>query len=179
MFRRIHRAGSILQFLRERAPHYGPLARDDLHRFRDEIVKASVGASIAAAAGLIFACFLSVAVIVSAWDGVHRTAVAWAVCCGWGVRALRFMVCAKGHFGSAAISAHGGSARARLYEPSRGGGSTGVAVSGHQGVTPVPAMSIAPMESASAAAAVCAFARASSTCVSPWTTAFSSVARSV
>jgi hypothetical protein len=78
MFRRVHRVRSILQFLRERAPHYGPLARDDLHKFRDEIVKASVGASISAAAGLIFACFLSVAVIVSAWDGLHRTAVALA-----------------------------------------------------------------------------------------------------
>jgi len=47
-----------------------------------------VGASIAASAGLIFACFLSVAVIVSAWDGLHRTAAAWAVCCSWGVLAL-------------------------------------------------------------------------------------------
>ena len=88
MFRRVNRVKSILQFLRERAPHYGPLARDDLHKFRDEIVKASVGASISAVAGLIFACFLSVAVIVSAWDGPHRTAAAWAVCSGWGVLAL-------------------------------------------------------------------------------------------
>jgi uncharacterized membrane protein YqjE len=88
MFRRVHRIRSILQFLRERAPYYGPLARDDLHKFRDEIVKASVGASICAAAGLIFACFLSVAVIVSAWDSLHRTTVAWAVCCAWGVLAL-------------------------------------------------------------------------------------------
>src|SRR5258707_14194582 len=88
MFRRVHEVRSILQFLRERAPHYGPLARDDIHKFRDEIVKASVGASISAAAGLIFACFLSVAVIVSAWDSLHRTAVAWAVCGGWGVLAL-------------------------------------------------------------------------------------------
>src|SRR5258708_18438282 len=88
MFRRVHEVRSILQFLRARAPYYGPLARDDLHKFRDEIVKASVGASISAAASLIFACFLSVAVIVSAWDSLHRTAVAWAVCCAWGVLAL-------------------------------------------------------------------------------------------
>jgi hypothetical protein len=88
MFRRVHEVKSILEFLRERAPHYGPLARDDLHKFRDEIVKASVGASISAAAGLIFACFLSVAVIVSAWDSLHRAAVAWAVCGGWGVLAV-------------------------------------------------------------------------------------------
>ena len=88
MFRRVHRVKAILQLLRERAPHYGPLARDDLRKFRDEIVKASVGASISAAAGLIFACFLSVAVIVSGWNGPHRIAVAWAGCCGWGVLAL-------------------------------------------------------------------------------------------
>src|ERR1700693_3213000 len=88
MFRRVHRVKSLLQCLRERAPHYGPLSRDDLHKLRDEIVKASVGASISAAAGLIFACFLSIAVIVSAWDSLHRTAVSWAVCCVWGVLAL-------------------------------------------------------------------------------------------
>jgi hypothetical protein len=88
MFRRVHEVKSILEFLRERAPHYAPLARDDLQKFRDEIVNATVGASISAAAGLIFACFLSVAVIVSAWDGEHRSAVAWVVCCGWGVLAL-------------------------------------------------------------------------------------------
>ena len=95
MFRRVHEVKSIFEFLRERAPHYGPLARDDLHKFRDEIVKASVGASISAAAGLIFACFLSVAVIVSAWDGQYRTAVAWAVCGGWGVLALGGLVYAR------------------------------------------------------------------------------------
>jgi hypothetical protein len=84
MFRRVHRVKSILQFMSERVPHYGPLARDDLHKFRDEIVKASAGASICAAAGLIFACFLSVAVIVSAWDSLYRSVVVWAVCCAWG-----------------------------------------------------------------------------------------------
>src|ERR1700723_3402174 len=88
MFRRVHEVKSILEFLRERAPHYGPLARDDLHRFRDEIVKASVGARVSAAAGLIFVCFLSGGVIFSAWDSLHRAEVAWAVCCGWGVLAL-------------------------------------------------------------------------------------------
>jgi hypothetical protein len=88
MFRRVHRVESVLQFLCERAPHYGPLARDDLHKFRDEIVNALVGACVSAVAGLIFAGFLSIALIVSAWDSLHRTAVAWAVCCGWGGLAL-------------------------------------------------------------------------------------------
>lgn len=85
MFRRVHLVESILLFLRERAPHYGPLAIDDFHKFRDEIVKAAVGASVSAVAGFLFACFLSVAVIVSAWNSQHRTAMAWAVCCVWGV----------------------------------------------------------------------------------------------
>lgn len=88
MFRRVHRVKAIFQFLRERMPHYGPMARDDLHKFRDEIVKASVGACVSASAALIFACFFSIAVIVSAWDGSHRVAVAWVICCGWGVLAL-------------------------------------------------------------------------------------------
>jgi hypothetical protein len=95
MFRRVHRVRSILEFVRERMPHYAPLVQDDLHKFRNEIVKASVGAGISAAAGLIFACFLSVAVIVSAWDGLHRTAVAWAVCGGWGVLAVAGLLYAR------------------------------------------------------------------------------------
>jgi hypothetical protein len=95
MFRRVHRVKSILEFFRERAPHYAPLIRDDLHKFRDEIVKASVGASISAGAGLFFACFLSVAAIVTAWDGLHRTAVAWAVCGAWGMLAAGGLLYAR------------------------------------------------------------------------------------
>jgi hypothetical protein len=127
MFRRAHRVKSVFQFLRERAPHYGPLARDDLRKLRDELVKASVGATISAVAGLIFACFLSIAVIVSAWDSQHRIAVAWAVCCGWGVLALSGVWYArKAISGPPPFSAYGRSARARLQECSRGGGSTRV-----------------------------------------------------
>lgn len=51
MFRRVGRIRPVVRFLRGRALHYGPLARDDLYKFRDEIVKASVGASVSAAAG--------------------------------------------------------------------------------------------------------------------------------
>jgi hypothetical protein len=39
-------------------------------------------------AGLIFCCVLSLAVIVSAWDGPHRTVTAWLVRASWGVLAL-------------------------------------------------------------------------------------------
>jgi uncharacterized membrane protein YqjE len=88
LFRRVHRVKSILGFLRERVPHYGPLVREDLHKFREEIVRASVGASISAVGGLIFVCFLSLALIISAWDGTYRITVAWSVCGAWGVLAL-------------------------------------------------------------------------------------------
>ena len=87
MFEKVHRVESMVRLVREKAPHYGPLLKADLHTFREEIVRATVGAGIAAVSGLIFACFLSVAVIVSAWDGGHRITVAWAVCGAWAVLA--------------------------------------------------------------------------------------------
>ena len=83
MFERVHRVESIVRLAREKVPHYGPLLKSDLHAFREEIVRATVGAGIAAVSGLIFACFLSAAVIVSAWDSDHRIAAAWVVCGAW------------------------------------------------------------------------------------------------
>ena len=88
MFERVRLAKAAAHFARERLPYYGPLLTEDLHRFRDEIVKATLGAGLCMAAGLIFCCFLSVAVIVSAWDGPHRSTTAWLVCASWGVLAL-------------------------------------------------------------------------------------------
>ena len=88
MLEEIRESRALIHFARERLPHYGPLLTGDLRRFREEIVKATVGAGIAAVAGFIFVCFLSVAAIVSAWNGPHRIAVAWLVCGAWGVVAL-------------------------------------------------------------------------------------------
>jgi hypothetical protein len=84
----IRESRALIHLARERLPHYGPLLSGDLRRFREEIVKATVGAGIAALAGFIFVCFLSVAAIVSAWNGPHRIAVAWLVCGAWGVVAV-------------------------------------------------------------------------------------------
>jgi cell division protein FtsL len=50
--------------------------------------KATVGAGVSAVAGLIFVCFLSQAVIVTAWDSSHRILVAWLVCLVWAVLAV-------------------------------------------------------------------------------------------
>lgn len=88
MLEEIRESRALIHFARERLPHYGPLLSGDLRRFREEIVKATVGAGIAALAGFIFVCFLSVAAIVSAWNGPHRIAVAWLVCGAWGVVAV-------------------------------------------------------------------------------------------
>ena len=85
---RVRETAALIHFVRERLPHYGPLVSGDLRRFREEIVKATTGACVAMIAGLFFACFLSVAAIVSAWNGPHRIAAAWLVCGAWGVVTL-------------------------------------------------------------------------------------------
>lgn len=88
MLEKVRETRALLHFAREHLPHYGPLVSADMQRFREEIVKATVGAGIAVIAGLIFACFLSVAVIVSVWNGPHRIAAAWLVCAAWGIATL-------------------------------------------------------------------------------------------
>jgi hypothetical protein len=88
VLQRIRESRALVHFVRERLPHYGPLVSGDLRRFREEIVKATVGASVAIVAGLFFACFLSVAVIISAWNSPHRIAAAWLICGAWGLMAL-------------------------------------------------------------------------------------------
>jgi hypothetical protein len=92
---RVRETGALIHFVRERLPHYGPLVAGDLRRFREEIVKATAGACVAMIAGLFFACFLSVAAIVSAWNGAHRIAAAWCVCGVWGVVTLIGLVVAR------------------------------------------------------------------------------------
>jgi hypothetical protein len=88
VFEKVRLLKIVTHFARERLPHYGPVLAEDLRRFRDEIVKAVVGAAVSAVAGLFFCCFLSIAVIVSMWDSTHRTLVAWLVCGGWGLLAV-------------------------------------------------------------------------------------------
>jgi uncharacterized membrane protein YqjE len=88
MFERVRRVRTLARFVEERGPSYGLALSEDLHRFRLEIVKAAVGAAMAAAAGLMFACFLSVALLVSAWDGSHRVLVAWMLAVSWALPAL-------------------------------------------------------------------------------------------
>jgi hypothetical protein len=88
LFERIGEARALFHFVGERLPHYAPLVTGDLRRFRDEIVGGTVGACVAMGAGFMFACFLSVAAIVSAWNTPHRVLAAWIVCGGWGLISL-------------------------------------------------------------------------------------------
>ena len=95
VFQTIRESEALVHFVRERLPHYGPLVSGDMRRFRDELIKATAGATIAAAAGLIFVCFLSVAVLVTASPGTHRTVAAWIVCGIWGLIALVGLLTAR------------------------------------------------------------------------------------
>ena len=88
MFRRAHQVNSLFHFLRERLPHYVPLLQKDAHELRDEVVRATVGAGVSAAAGLLLAIFVSFAVVVSAWDGRYRIMAAWMVCLAWAAIAI-------------------------------------------------------------------------------------------
>jgi hypothetical protein len=88
VFERVAEARALFRFVGERLPHYAPLVSGDLRRFRDEIVGGTVGACVAMVAGFMFAGFLSVAAIVSAWDTPHRIAAAGVVCGGWGLISL-------------------------------------------------------------------------------------------
>jgi hypothetical protein len=87
MFDRVRRVQSIAKYLHGRAPEYIRLARADSGAFRTELIEAIGGVAVAGAAGLLFICFLSVAIIVTSWDTRCRVLTAWLVCVGWGVLA--------------------------------------------------------------------------------------------
>jgi hypothetical protein len=88
VFERIHEGRAFVRFVEERLPHYAPLMSGDMRRFRMELMQATAGAAVAMAAGLVFVCFLSVAILVSASPGAHRTIMAWIICGAWGLIAL-------------------------------------------------------------------------------------------
>ncbi len=53
--------------------------------FEGELARVAVGTGVAAVAGLLCIAFVSVAVIVTAWDSHYRITAAWLVCLGWAV----------------------------------------------------------------------------------------------
>ena len=90
-FGRLRRTRDALRSLEMHVPNYIRVLHSDLREFREELIKAIVGAGVAAAAGLMFIAFFSVAIIVSAWESHYRALVAWAVCGVWaGIAAVGF-----------------------------------------------------------------------------------------
>jgi uncharacterized membrane protein YqjE len=85
LFGRIRRVHGTLKFIHSRTPAYIRLARQDVTAFRRELLEALLSLGIGAAAGMLFMCFLSVAIIVTVWDSRYRVLTTWLVCGGWGV----------------------------------------------------------------------------------------------
>jgi hypothetical protein len=88
LFGRIRRVHGTLQFLHSRSPDYIRLARQDFGALRRELIEVLLGLGVGVAAGMLFLCFLSVAIIVTAWESRYRILSTWLVCGGWGVLAM-------------------------------------------------------------------------------------------
>lgn len=88
MVAKARRAREVFRFLRINSPAYLRVLHSDLGTFRDELVRTSVGVIVGAVAGLLFISFLSLAILVSAWDTRLRLVTAWGVTAGWLVIAL-------------------------------------------------------------------------------------------
>jgi thiosulfate reductase cytochrome b subunit len=82
------RAREVFRFIRINSPAYLRVLHSDLDSFCDELIRASAGMMIGAIAGLLFVSFLSVALLVSAWETKLRLPVAWGIVCGWLLLAL-------------------------------------------------------------------------------------------
>jgi hypothetical protein len=95
MIAKARRAREVFRFMRINSPAYLRVFRSDLHTFRDELIRISVGVLMGAVAGLLFVSFLSVALLVSAWDTQFRLLTAWGVCGGWLVIAIGGLVFAR------------------------------------------------------------------------------------
>ena len=91
VFGRIRRVHGTLKFIHGRTPDYIRLARQDVTAFRRELLEALLGLGVGAAAGMFFMCFLSVAIIVTAWDSRYRVLTTWPVCGGWGAVAANLL----------------------------------------------------------------------------------------
>lgn len=88
MVEKARRAREVFRFIRLNSPAYLKVLHGDLHSFRDELIRTSVGLIVGAVAGLLFVSFLSAAVLISAWESHLRVLVAWGVTAGWLVIAI-------------------------------------------------------------------------------------------
>jgi uncharacterized membrane protein YqjE len=85
MFPSIRRARLAAAFFHERSADYVQLAHLDFLEFREEHIKVALVIGVLAVGGIFFVGFLSVALIITAWDSNYRVIAAWGICAGWGV----------------------------------------------------------------------------------------------
>jgi hypothetical protein len=83
MVAKARRAREVFRFMRINSPAYLRIFHSDLRIFRDEVVRSAVGMAVGAVAGLLFVSFLSLALLVSAWETKLRLVAAWGVSAGW------------------------------------------------------------------------------------------------
>jgi len=89
------RAREVISFIRIHSPAHLQILHSDPNAIRDELVRTSGGLIVAAVAGVLFLSFVSVALLVSAWESRFRLITAWGISAGWLVIALAGLVCAR------------------------------------------------------------------------------------
>jgi Flp pilus assembly protein TadB len=89
------RAREVFRFIRINSSAYLSVFHSDLSSFQDELVRTSGGLIVGAVAGLLFVSFLSVALLVSAWETKLRLVAAWGVTAGWLIIALTGLTYAR------------------------------------------------------------------------------------
>ena len=95
MVAKARRAREAFRFIRINSPAYLRVFHSDLNAFWHELIRTSVGLIVGAVAGLLFVSFLSVAILVSAWETKLRLVTAWAVTAGWLAIALAGLAYAR------------------------------------------------------------------------------------
>jgi hypothetical protein len=78
--RRVRRTWTLIN---ARLPEFLRVLHLDLGEFKFELLRAVAGAVLGAIGGFLFTVFLSIAILVSAWDTPHRALVAWLICLVW------------------------------------------------------------------------------------------------
>ena len=88
MLRMIRNIRHILSFSTERLGDYAELFQLELALFKQGLVRTLVGYVMLAACGMLCLTFLSLALLVTFWDGPSRLYVAWGIAIGWCVLTL-------------------------------------------------------------------------------------------
>jgi hypothetical protein len=98
MFEKLKRLKIAAGFIGGRVEDYGRLAALDAAILQKDIVQSLIGFGIVAIALLFLAVFISVAVIVTAWETEARILTAWLVCLFWFLIGAGGFVYARGAF---------------------------------------------------------------------------------